>query len=127
MKKERRNKSILLYAGLLILAVFVAYSFISTGSEPSHLDDFAKCITENGATMYGAEWCPHCKNQKEMFGDSFQYVNYVECTINKDACLAAGVKGYPTWKFSDGTSQSGEVSIQFLSQKTGCSPEQKAQ
>ena len=30
--------------------------------------------------MYGAYWCPHCQAQKKVFGESFQYVPYVECT-----------------------------------------------
>ena len=44
------------------------------------MEQFATCLTENGATMYGAEWCGHCKAQKEMFGEAaFEKVDYVEC------------------------------------------------
>ena len=57
--------------------------------------------------MYGAYWCPHCAEQKEMFGTSFQYVPYVECGIkgSRDeapVCAQAGVKHFPTWQFPDG-------------------------
>ena len=48
--------------------------------------------------MYGAEWCSHCKNQKKLFGNSFQYVNYVDCDKNSKECKEAGISGYPTWK-----------------------------
>ena len=60
-------------------------------------DTFAKCLTEKGWVMYGAEWCVHCKAQKERFGESFQYIKYVECPDNIKLCLNKGVNGYPTW------------------------------
>jgi hypothetical protein len=60
-------------------------------------DSFAKCLTENGWSMYGAIWCAHCKSQKEMFGSSFQYIKYVECPDNVQFCLDKGVNAYPTW------------------------------
>ena len=31
--------------------------------------------------MYGLYWCPHCIEQKQMFGEAFHYVPYVECAI----------------------------------------------
>ena len=30
-------------------------------------DDFAKCLNEKGLKLYGASWCPHCQEQKQMF------------------------------------------------------------
>lgn len=83
------------------------------------LDEFAKCLTENGATMYGASWCPHCQNQKAMFGSSFQYVNYVECADNPQPCSAMGVEGYPTW-IVNGKQYPGEQSLDSLGSITGC-------
>ncbi|MDP3057358.1 MAG: hypothetical protein Q8N37_02445 [bacterium] len=95
-------------------------------SAPSKYDNFAKCLTEKGAKMYGAFTCIYCKNQKAAFGSSFQYVNYQECTVDGKAgtfaqvCNDAGIKGYPTWKFSDGTVKEGEVPMSQLAEKTGC-------
>ncbi|MBR9683089.1 hypothetical protein GOV03_00955 [Candidatus Woesearchaeota archaeon] len=60
-------------------------------------DALAKCLTEKGIKMYGTEWCPHCKNQKELFGDSFKQVDYIDCDKRKSECAQAGIKGYPTW------------------------------
>ncbi len=76
--------------------------------------------------MYGAYWCPHCSEQKEMFGASFQYVPYVECGIrgSRDeaaTCLRDNVKHFPTWQFGDGERREGALALQVLSQKTGCS------
>src|SRR5216684_102809 len=83
------------------------------------LDDFAQCLKAKGARMYGAWWCPHCAEQKEMFGFAFQYVNYTECspeglkTMN-DLCKQAGIKGYPTWQFSDGSRTEGPQPLGVL-------------
>lgn len=91
----------------------------------SDMDAFAKCITEKGAKLYGASWCPHCQIQKKEFGESVQYVNYIECAVEgsknqAEACAAAGIKGYPTWQFADGSQILGEATFEQLSEKTSC-------
>ncbi|MBI2577181.1 hypothetical protein HYV84_08260 [Candidatus Woesearchaeota archaeon] len=92
---------------------------------PNTLDSFAKCLSKEGVTLYGASWCPHCQNQKEMFGESWQFVHYVECALpggrgQAKACADAGIEGYPTWVFGDGTMRAGELTIGELSEKSGC-------
>lgn len=87
------------------------------------LDTFASCLTEKGAIFYGTEWCPHCKNQKAMFGNSMKKVHYIDCDKNKKKCVEAGITGYPTWKFADGSSLSGTQLLGALAEKTGCSAE----
>lgn len=62
----------------------------------------ARHLREQGAVMYGAHWCPHCAEQKALFGDAAKDVPYVECaadTVNgrPDLCEKAGVKSFPTW------------------------------
>ncbi|MEI8143484.1 MAG: hypothetical protein WCG48_02630 [Candidatus Berkelbacteria bacterium] len=64
----------------------------------------AKYMTAQGMTLYGAYWCPHCKDQKALFGDALQYVKYVECddagpSAQPGICAAEGITGYPTWRF----------------------------
>lgn len=82
----------------------------------------AICITEKGMIMYGTEWCPHCKAQKAMFGNSFSYINYVDCDLNPEACEVAGVKGYPSWYY-DGKLHEGGKTWQQLKDLTGCTNE----
>ncbi len=101
----------------LFVFLLVALSACSTG--PGKLDDFAQCLTEKGATMYGTAWCSHCKNQKELFGNSFKYVDYVDCDYNKQECLDNGVRGYPTWKIN-GENYPGEQSLYKLASLSGC-------
>jgi len=94
-------------------------------TEGSDLDDFAKCLTEEGAKLYAASWCPHCRNQKAMFGESVKYITYVECAvegnpqIQTEECSKAGITGYPTW-IINGKSYPGEQELKDLSRLTGC-------
>jgi len=95
----------------------------------TNLDDFAKCITSKGAVFYGASWCEHCNNQKTMFGESLQYVKYVECAVEGQPqvqtpeCTAAGISGYPTWIINN-QSYPGEQTIESLAKLTGCTASQ---
>lgn len=126
MKHKEKSKPNYLFFGVVIVIVAVLGYFLWKGnSEPGKYDDFAQCLTESGAKMYGAWWCPHCTNQKTAFGKSWKlFGGYVECS-NSDrtqtaVCAQAGITGYPTWRFGDGSELGGEVSFYTLSQKSGC-------
>jgi len=75
---------------------------ITTTSGPSELA-LAKHLTAIGAKMYGAFWCPHCYEQKQLLGkEAFKAINYVECDPSganpqPEACTAAKIQSYPTW------------------------------
>ena len=127
-----KTSTIALTVLLVLAAVYMVYQggkFIGvekpTGEKaPSgKYDDFAKCLTEKGAVFYGASWCPHCNEQKEMFGDSMQYVKYVECASDDggqtEACSQKKITGYPTWEIN-GELSPGKQSFEELSSKTGC-------
>jgi len=109
---------------LIIIIGLVVYGVI-VNNRPSELDDFAQCLAEKEAIFYGAFWCPHCQAQKEMFGNSSKYLPYIECSTpdgksQKKVCDDAGIEGYPTWVFADGSRLSGEVELEALAAKTGC-------
>lgn len=98
---------------------------IKTPGKVGKLDTFAVCIKESGAKFYGAFWCPHCQNQKALFGSSARLLPYIECSTpdgkgQMPICEQAEVEGYPTWKFSDGTVKSGEVLLEMLAELTNC-------
>ena len=90
-------------------------------------DQFAQCLTSKGVAMYGAYWCPHCANQKKLFGNSYRFIKYVECANDPQTCINAGVNGYPTWKFADGSKLEGEQDLQALADKTSCPLTQTSQ
>ncbi len=108
----------LLFIGLVVW-------LIRTPGKPGRLDVFASCIKDSGALFYGAFWCPHCQNQKSMFGSSAKLLPYIECSTpdgnsQLPVCTTAGIQGYPTWKFPDGTIKTGEVPLADLSTLTNC-------
>ena len=92
---------------------------ITTTSGPAELQ-LAEYLAESGATMYGAWWCPHCHEQKQLFGkEAAKVINYVECAPDgqnpqTETCQAKeGISGFPTWeingKFYGGTQSLGEL------------------
>jgi len=110
---------------LLIVVAFAAAYYLGRRKRTQRLDVFAQCLTAKQAKMYGLSWCPHCAEQKDMFGPSFQYISYVECgakgSHDEDAsCVQTGIKHFPSWQFASGWRQEGTLSLQQLSEKTGC-------
>lgn len=121
---EGKRKRMLIYVGILIL--FAAAYLAGRYYKDHKYDSFAKCIAGKQAKMYGLYWCPHCVDQKAMFGSAFKYVPYVECAIKGSKelapeCKVAGVKLFPSWQFGMDPPKEGVLSLDALSEKTGCS------
>ena len=119
-----KNKKILFVLAVALVGVLF-FSFKSSEIGDGKYDDFAKCLTENGAKMYGSAWCGHCKEQKKNFGSSWEYINYIECEENIGdgqipECLSAEITGYPTWEFADGSRMPGKILLQQLGSITDC-------
>ena len=109
---------------ILIVIVFAAGLWYFTMPTKDYTA-FAQCISASGTKFYGAFWCPHCNDQKAMFGAAKGYLPYVECSTpdgqgQLDVCTNASVNGYPTWVFSDGTRLAGAQPLQTLADKTNC-------
>ena len=76
------------------------------------------------ATMYGSFLCSHCDDQKKLFGPSFRYVPYVECSVRGSRqmtfpCIAAQIRYTPTWIFADGERRTGVQSAEGFERKDG--------
>ncbi len=122
-KRKKITKKVLIYSIIIIVLAAIIYIPISNSSKPSIYDDFAKCLSENNVKFYGSFQCPHCADQKALFGKSMKYVNYIECgplggPVDQ-GCIDAGVKAYPTWIFENETRE-GVLSLGELAQQTGC-------
>lgn len=110
---------------IITAAAGVTWFFAKESTKPGKLNDFSQCLKAKGAVFYGAFWCPHCQNQKAMFGKSVKYLPYVECSTPDGKgmlafCQEKGVKGYPTWMFPDGSILEGEIPLETLAEKTAC-------
>ena len=119
------TKKVILY---VVIAALLAGAYLAGRYYKNHkYDSFARCLATKNARMYGLYWCPHCADQKREFGSSFRYVRYVECASENDpheltpTCKAAGVKLFPSWQFGADPPKEGVLTLQELSQKTGCS------
>lgn len=83
----------------------------------------AKHLLKTGAKMYGSYKCPHCNDQKALFGDASRYVDYVECdpagpNANPNLCFSRGIMNYPTWEIN-GVYYEGAKSLPELSNISG--------
>jgi len=121
---DAKKKKYLIWGGIVIVVVG---AYVAGWYHQNHkYDAFAKCLATKQARMYGLYWCPHCIEQKELFGESFHYVPYEECAIKDSkelapACKIAGVKLFPSWQFGTEPPKEGNLSLEALSDKTGCS------
>jgi hypothetical protein len=120
--KQKRDK--VANNPIKIIFLFMVIFLVGCTSTGQY-DNFAKCLSQSGAKMYGAYWCPHCEDQKQMFGNSWQYVKYIECSLpnrggQNEVCDQADIKAYPTWEFGDGSRQTGTLTPLQLSQLSHC-------
>ncbi|HIK46551.1 MAG TPA: vitamin K epoxide reductase family protein [Leptolyngbyaceae cyanobacterium M65_K2018_010] len=97
---------------------------ITLASGPAELA-LAKHLKDSGAVMYGAWWCPHCHDQKEVFGaEAAALIPYVECAEdgrNAQTALCrskAKVTGFPTWEIN-GEFYPGAQTLQRLGELSG--------
>ncbi|MGL5032352.1 MAG: vitamin K epoxide reductase family protein [Microcystaceae cyanobacterium] len=78
---------------------------ITTTSGPAEME-LAKYLTKSGAKMYSAFWCPHCYEQKQLFGkEAMKEVNAIECdpkgkNPKTEACVAAKIQSFPSWEIN---------------------------
>ena len=79
---------------------------ITTSSSPEKVE-FAKFLNINNVTMYSAYWCPHCHDQKQLFGKkAVKELSIVECAQDgKDnqykLCQEKGIDGFPSWEINE--------------------------
>lgn len=123
--KQLFNKRNITIAVIVIIVVALLGYWWWSEVQPGKYDEFAKCLKDKGETFYGAFWCPHCQSEKALFGKSAKYLPYIECSTpdgngQLQECRDANIQVYPTWKFHDGTTEEGELTLQELADKSGC-------
>lgn len=111
-------------AVLIIIVLHLHYSgYIgkTAGPEDPWVRGLVEHLAKTDAKFYGASWCPHCTEQKELFGPSSARIPYIECSPGgprapqAQACNEAGIKSYPTW-IINGQRYSGIQSLDSLAQ-----------
>ncbi len=95
---------------------------ITTTSGAAEME-LAQHLAEVGATKYTAYWCPHCFDQKQLFGEeAYAIVPHIECTedgLNGEPQKCTGVvRAFPTWVI-DGEVYEGTQTLERLAELTG--------
>lgn len=140
--REWEDVGQLFFTGIVVgMLVFVGtlgvYANVNNPSTASKVGDYAittssgaaeialvQHLKQTGAKMYGAFTCPHCQNQKQLFGkEAASQLNYIEChpegkNARPDLCQAANIQGFPTWEIN-GKFYQGEKTLQELADLSG--------
>ena len=67
----------------------------------------ARHLKEIGAKKYAAWWCPHCHEQKQLFGkEAVKDLDIIECAPRgnnpqPELCQSVGIQGFPTWQINN--------------------------
>ena len=95
------------------------------GGAPKPEDPWVRALAEHlsksDAKFYGASWCPHCQDQKKLFGSSVKRIPYVECSPGgprapqATICKDKNITNYPTW-IINGQRQTGVLALDALAQ-----------
>ncbi|NJN31105.1 MAG: vitamin K epoxide reductase family protein [Synechococcales cyanobacterium RM1_1_8] len=92
----------------------------TTTSGPAEIA-LAEHLKAIGAKKYSAWWCPHCYEQRQLFGkEAFKLIPTVECSpdgldAQPQACQAAQVQSYPSWEIN-GQLYAGTMELRELAQ-----------
>ena len=101
----------------------IAAPAVSTVSGSAEIA-LARHLKQIGAKEYGAYWCPHCHEQKELFGnEAASILDYIECdpkgkNSRTQLCEAAKIKGFPSW-IINGNLYEGTQTLEKLAQVSG--------
>jgi len=100
---------------------YAGYWGKTAAAEDPWIRGLAVHLTKIDAKFYGASWCPHCTQQKEMFGSSVDRIPYIECSPGgqrapvAQVCKDARIDTYPTWVIT-GQRHSGTQTLEALAQ-----------
>ena len=95
-----------------------------TSQSKSEAIALAEHLKSIGAVMYSAYWCPHCHDQKEMFGkEASTILQIVECAPDgrdsqMELCKSKELEGFPSWEIN-GSISSGVLNLADLVELSG--------
>jgi hypothetical protein len=98
---------------------------------PERKVKIAKCLAERDYRVYIADWCPFCRDQKELFGEAAKYLTSTDCYDPEGGPGNLGncpdLPGVPAWRDRDGNQLKyngeivdGMIQIRRLVEISGC-------
>jgi hypothetical protein len=121
------KKTILM--ALLLTTILLVACAPQQQIEQGPLDDFVKCMKDNGVKMYGSMTCPVCARQKKLFSNSFKLLGEIEChpkakNTESELCIEKEILKTPTWILEPQGQEEkrleGYQSIETLAEFSGC-------
>ena len=109
--KKRSLITITLIVAIIILSIIIINS--RSNGVPK---ETAICIGEN-AKLYTQFGCHACEIQENLFGESYQYLDVVDCFFQMTECSV--ITHTPTWIINE-KKYIGAQSIEKLKELTGC-------
>jgi hypothetical protein len=103
---------------IVVVAVVVLGVLMINRGDKGVSAETAQCIAEN-SVLYIQYGCHACAIQEDMFGDSYKYLNVVDCFYDMDECIEKGIEATPTW-IIDGVKYRSVQEIGNLRVLTGC-------
>ena len=121
IKRERKvnKKKYVVFSLLILIIIFSLITIYSYSKKPGEYNEFAQCLTDKGAIIYGNDYCSYTNIQLNYFGKSKKFLNYVKCADNEKLCNEKGIKTTPTWEI-DGKMYEQVQTFEKLSLITGC-------
>lgn len=103
MKKETTYLIIVITVAIIGGIIFYFYGKASVKfMEASKKEDLAICLSESNVKVYCSLDCVACERQKEIFGDAFSRLDWIECSSGEnwsEECITADINDVPTWSF----------------------------
>jgi hypothetical protein len=104
---------------VVFVLVFVALILLFLPKSAAFNRTLGQCLTDKGVTMYGVDTCQNCQDQKQILGDDFAKVTYVNCDFDKASCDKKGITFYPIWSMGNKVLL-GTQTKKALSEFAGC-------
>lgn len=113
----------------VLVIILILVGIVRMSSPKAVYNTFAQCIKDSGAEFYGAFWCPHCREQKQLFGGSASLLPYIECSTSDasgqlQVCKDKKIEQYPTWFFASNTATTTRItevlSLEQIAEITSC-------
>lgn len=117
------GKSLGVAVGVIVVLhlYFAGYWGNAPGPEDPWVRNLAEHLTRSNVKFFGASWCPHCQDQKKLFGSSVNRIPYIECspggpnTPQAPECKEKAIQSYPTW-IVNGQRHTGVLPLDTLAQ-----------
>lgn len=117
-KKYQKSWSVWLMIILIVAGGIYIASDSQGGGGSESKEEIAKCIA-NKSTLYVQLGCHACKTQEEIFGDSYKYLDTVDCFYEQDKCVEKDITATPTWVIN-GERYTGYKQIDKLKELADC-------